>query len=276
MANPQPVPAPFQIALGVLGDLPCHVVIVAADGSRFAAEVIAAHAGFLHWAPLEHSERQPDGHQLTLVIGDGHRAGYEIDCVPAPHQAQSASRLSVLDVRRVKPRRRHDRVDVSESALVRPSDAETEVDVHVVDISSDGLAFVSSKALAVGDSVSGMLNIDQRAFPINARVVHVQPVGFGRFRMGCQFTRIAEVNRHVLDQIARGVPSERRRLRPIELVENAGGRKQQLPPASLSLDQHHTATVPTPRYCRGCGRVTLQHNAHAPGNEPRWRCLSCR
>lgn len=276
MANPQPVPAPFQIALGVLGDLPCRVVVVAADGSRFAAEVIAAHGEFLHWAPLEDSENRRLGHQLTLVIGDGQRAGYEIDCMPAPHQAQSASRLSVLDVRRVKPRRRHDRVDVSESALVRPSDAETEVDVHVVDISSDGLAFVSSKALAVGDSVSGMLNIDQRAFPIHARVMHAQSVGFGRFRIGCQFTRLAEVNRHVLDQIARRVPSERRRLRPIELVENAGGKQHELPPASLSLNQHHTATIPTPRYCRGCGRVTLQHDVSAPGTEPRWRCLSCR
>jgi hypothetical protein len=276
MATPEPVPAPLQIALGVLGELPSPAVVVATDGSRFETEVISADTGCLQCAPLEEAEAGALGDAVTLVIGDGQRAGYEIDCVPTPRPARSALWLVVVDVRRVKPRRRHDRVDVSESALVRPADAETEVDVHVVDLSSDGLAFVSSRRLMVGDSVSGMLNIDQRAFPISARVIHSQPVGFGRFRMGCQFTRIAEVNRHVLAQLAGRVPSERRRLRPIELVENAGGKKAEVPPASLSLDRHHTATVPTPRYCRRCCRVTLQHDTAGPGHEPHWRCCSCR
>jgi hypothetical protein len=49
-----------------------------------------------------------------------------------------------------------------------------------------------------------------------------------------------------------------------------------MPPASLSLDQRHTATIPTPRYCRRCGRVTLQHDTSRPGHEPYWRCCSCR
>jgi PilZ domain len=238
MATPEPVPAQFHLALGILGDLPSRVVVVAADGSRFRAEVISADAGCLRCAPLEEAEAGALGDAVTLVIGDGERAGYEIDCVPAPFQAHPALRLAVVDVRRVKPRRRHARVDVSESALVRSADAETEVDVHVVDVSSDGLAFVSSRRIEVGDSLSGMLNIDQRAFPISILVVHTQPVGFGRFRIGCQFTRIAEVNRHVLEQIARRVPSERRRLRPIELVESTDGKKaryRQHPSPSTNL-----------------------------------------
>jgi hypothetical protein len=276
MATPEPVPASLQLALGVLGVLPAHVVVVAADGSRFPAEVLSAEAGCLRCALLEGADAGAVGDEVTLVIGDGQRAGYEIDCVPAPFQAHPALRLAVVDVRRVKPRRRHARVDVSESALVQPADAESEVDVHVVDVSSDGLAFVSREPLVVGDSLSGMLNIDQRAFPISARVVHTEPVGFGRFRIGCQFTRIAEVNRHVLEQFARRVPSERRTLRPIELVENAGGKKAEVPPASLSFDRHPAATIPTPRYCRRCGRITLQHNTSAPRSEPHWRCCSCR
>jgi hypothetical protein len=275
MATPEPVHARLQIALGILGDLPSRVAVVAADGSRFPAEVTSADGGCLSYSPLEDADRSALGGAVTLVVGDRQRAGYEIDCVPVPRPAHSALRLAVVDVRRVKPRRRHDRVDISESALVRPADADTEVDVHVVDISSDGLAFVSSRRLEVGDRVSGMLNIDQRAFPISARVAHTQSVGFGRFRIGCQFTRIAEVNRHVLEQIARRVPSDRRRLRPIELVENASGKNAEIPPASLSLDRRHIATIPTPRYCRPCGRVTLQHEVSPPGHEPQWCCWSC-
>jgi PilZ domain-containing protein len=276
MATPEPVHARLQIALGILGDLPSRVAVVAADGSRFPAEVTSADGDCLSCSPLEEADTNALGGAVTLVVGDGHRAGYEIECVPVPRPAHSALRLAVIDTRRVKPRRRHDRIDVSESALMRPAEAETEVDVHVVDISSDGLAFVSSRPFQVGDSVSGMLNIDQRAFPINARVAHTQSVGFGRFRIGCQFTRIAEFNRHVLEQIARRVPSERRRLRPIEVVENASGRKAEIPPASLSLDRQPVATVPTPRYCRPCGRVTLQHEVSRPGQQSHWRCCSCR
>jgi PilZ domain-containing protein len=276
MATPEPVHARLQIALGILGDLPSRVAVVAADGSRFPAEVTSADGDCLSCSPLEEADTSALGGAVTLVVGDGHRAGYEIECVPVPRPAHSALRLAVIDTRRVKPRRRHDRIDVSESALMRPAEAETEVDVHVVDISSDGLAFVSSRPFQVGDSVSGMLNIDQRAFPINARVAHTQSVGFGRFRIGCQFTRIAEFNRHVLEQIARRVPSERRRLRPIEVVENASGRKAEIPPASLSLDRQPVATVPTPRYCRPCGRVTLQHEVSRPGQQSHWRCCSCR
>lgn len=276
MATPEPVHARLQIALGILGDLPSRVAVVAADGSRFPAEVTSADGDCLSCSPLEEADATALGGAVTLVVGDGHRAGYEIECVPVPRPAHSALRLAVVETRRVKPRRRHDRVDVSESALVRPAEAEAEVDVHVVDISSDGLAFVSSRPFQVGDSVSGMLNIDQRAFPINARVAHTQSVGFGRFRIGCQFTRIAEFNRHVLEQIARRVPSERRRLRPIELVENASGRKAEIPPASLSLDRQPIAMIPTPRYCRPCGRVTLQHEVSRSGQQSHWRCCSCR
>jgi hypothetical protein len=276
MATPEPVHARLQIALGILGDLPSRVAVVAADGSRFPAEVTSVDGDYLSCSPLEEADANAFGRAVTLVVGDGQRAGYEIECVPVPRSAHSAPRLAVVETRRVKPRRRHERVDVSESALMRPAGAEAEVDVHVVDISSDGIAFVSSRCFQVGDSVSGMLNIDQRAFPINARVAHTQPVGFGRFRIGCQFTRIAELNRHVLEQIARRVPSERRRLRPIELVENASGKKPEFPPASLSLDPRPIATIPTPRYCRPCGRVTLQHEMSRPGHQPHWRCCSCR
>jgi PilZ domain len=274
LAHPEPISTPFQLAVGVLGVFPCPVAVVTSDPHRRAAEILAVEDGWLRCSPFESARTV--GEPVTLVLGEGQRAGYEIDCTIAPPQANSFVRLAVIDVRRVKPRRRRARADVSESALVRHEDSETEVDVRVVDISSDGLAFVSSRHLVAGDSVSGMLNIDQRAFPIKARVAHAQPVGFGRFRIGCQFTRISEVNRKILEQIARHVPSERRGLRPIELVENASGKMSEVPPASLSLDQHETATIPTVRYCRPCGRVTLQHDTAAPGHEPHWRCWSCR
>jgi PilZ domain len=276
LARPEPIPTPFQIALGVLGQLPCRVVVVTADGSRFHAEVLALEGECLRCRPSEGAQML--GETLTLVIGDGQRAGYEIDCVLASPQAGPSAQLAVLDVRRVKPRRRHARINVFESALVGPADTEAEVDVDVVDVGQDGLAFVSERRLAVGDLISGMLNLGQRAFPIGARVVHTQPLGFGRARVGCQFTRIAESDRRALGEIARRTPIDRRSLRPIEIVENEAARERARGSASLTNVQHHEQTVvmPTPHYCRSCSRVTLHCDTALPGHAQDWQCRICR
>ena len=276
LARPEPVPAPLQIALGVLGPLPCRVVVVTTDASRFRAEVTAVEGGCLRCRPLEGA--QVLGERLTLVIGDGQRAGYEIDCVSASPHAESSVQLAVLDVRRVKPRRRHARVNVFESALVGPADTEAEVDVHVVDIGQDGLAFVSERRLEVGDLVSGMLNVSQRAFPIGARVVHTQPLGFGRTRVGCQFTRIAESDRRALGEIAGRTPIDRRSLRPIEIVENEA-RERARPASACLMNLHHhewTVVSPTRRHCRSCSRVTLHSDTAPPGHPQDWQCRICR
>jgi hypothetical protein len=271
MASPEPIHTPFELALGVLGGFPCRHVMVTADHRQLPLEILAAEDGWLRCS-------QPRtllavGEELTVVVGDGHRAGYEVDCAVASVDPDSSMRLSVLDVRRVKPRRRHARRGVSESGLVRPPDGEGELDVHVVDIGPDGVAFVSAQRLAVGDSVSGMLNVGHRAFPIRARVLHVHSLGFGRVRTGCQFTELAETNRMFLEQVAKQAPVDRRGLRPIELLGNEGNS----PWASLEdlRCDYGVTVVPAPRYCRPCGRVTLQRDTASPGNPPEWRCPTC-
>jgi len=274
LARPEPVPAQLEIALGVLGVLPSAVIAVTADASHVQAEVLATEDGLLRVATAVVLE---SGAGLTLVVGDGQRAGFEIDCIPASVEPEGVMRLAVMDVRRVKPRRRHARVDVSESALVRPVDVEAEVDVRVVDVGPNGVAFVSERRLAVGDSLSGMLNIGQRAFPIQVRVVHTQSLGFGRTRTGCQFTRIAEADRRLLDEVAMQAPIDRRSLRAIEVAKNGASRGDPRPTASLENVEHlnDTTALPTPRYCRPCGRTTLHHDRAAPGLPQDWRCQTC-
>jgi hypothetical protein len=249
--------------------------MVTADHSRLAVEILAAEGAWLRCEPPR--DHQDVGEELTLVIGDGQRAGYEIDCVVASLRHDAWLRLAVVDVRRVKPRRRYARTDVSESALVRPPGGEAEFDVQVVDIGTDGVAFVCDRWLAVGDSVAGMLNVGPRAFPIRARIVHVRSLGFGRVQVGCQFTEIAQADRMLLDHIAKHAPSDRRGLRPIELVGKEATRSDDPNWPSLQDLQceYETTSVPAPRYCRPCGRVTLQNDTASPGDLPAWRCPTC-
>lgn len=216
------------------------------------------------------------GAEVTLVVGDGRRAGYEISCVVASPADDSPALLSVMDVARVKPRRRHARAGVSESGMVRHMDEEMEFDVKVVDVGPDGVAFISDRPLVVGDSVSGMLDIARRSFPIQARVVHIQPLGFGRVRIGCQFTDIGKAYRELLDQIAKEAPSDRRGLRPIELVDDYPHDCESSAASITDLHCHYEAVrIPTLRYCRPCGRITLHRNTALPGDPPEWKCPNC-
>ena len=275
MASPEPLPEPLQVALGVLGAFPCQAYVVSATGSWLPSEIVGVDGQYLRCARWERVHQL--GGELTLVVGDGRRAGYEIDCVVSSPGDGSSVLVRVVDVRRVKPRRRAARAGVSESGLVRPEGDQPEFDVQVVDIGPGGVAFVSDRPLAVGDSISGVLTIAHRAFPIQARVVHLQPLGFGRVRVGCQFTEIAEPNRQLLDRIAREVPSDRRRLRPIELVEHQAADHAQAPQALLDDLRYHyeEVRIPTLRYCRPCSRITLHRNTAPPGNPPEWQCQTC-
>ena len=275
LATPEPVPNPLQIARGVLGALPCQAFIVTAAAERLPIEIFDADHGCLLCAPSQGV--QTPGQQVTLVVGDSRRAGYEIDCVVDAFQDDSSLRLAVVDVRRVKPRRLYPRAGVTESGLVRPHGRGTEFDVQVVDVGPGGVAFVSDRLLVVGDCVSGMLNIARRAFPIRARVVHVRPLGFGRMRVGCQFTDITDANRQLLEQIAMQAPRDRRGLRPIELVENTATPEDDSPAVSLGDLRYHfeEVRIPTLRYCRPCGRITLHRDTAPPDSPSEWTCSTC-
>ena len=275
MASPEPRPDPLQIALGVLGAFPCQVFVISASRSWLPSEIFGVDGQCLRCARWEDAHGLGD--ELTVVVGDGRRAGYEIDCVASSPGDESSVPVRVVDVRRVKPRRRYARAGVSESGVVRSGGGQPEFDVRVVDIGSDGFGFVSDRPLVTGDSVSGMLNVARRAFPIHARVVHVTQLGFGRIRIGCQFTQIAESNRELLARIATEAPIDRRGLRPIELVENLIWYEDS-PQVSLGDVRYHyeELRVPTLRYCRPCGRITVHRNTAPPGGQPEWQCPNCQ
>jgi PilZ domain len=268
-----PCPDPLELARAVLPTLPCRAMVVGEDSRCVEIEVVAVAEGHLVAEPVADL-----GPRVVVVLVDQRRAGYEIGCVVVPEDAhQQTPRLRVEWVRRAKPRRQHVRAGVAESGLVRADPDESEFDVRVVDISAAGVAFVCERQLWVGDSVSAMLNIENRSFPVKARVIHTHPLGFGRTRVGCQFTAISEDNRAALANTATQSPSDRRQMRPIELLNTLGAAEGGAEVASMGAVQYERgeALAPVVRYCRACARLTVHVVAAAPGEPPTFTCSAC-
>jgi hypothetical protein len=273
MALPDPVADPLQLALGVLKPLPCQVFVVAASRAGVRMTVCGTDGANLVCMP---ADGPTVGHQVTVVVSDGRRVGYEIDCRVVADQDPDAVLLHPEELRRVTPRRRHARASVSESGLVQPEGEGSELDVQVIDVGPDGVAFMCDQPLVLGDVVSGVLHVARRSFPIRARVMHMRPAGLGRVQVGCQLITITNHDRELLRRIARQAPADRRRPRPLELVEPSATLAHEpavLVESTACHDNH--LRVPTVRYCRACARITLQHDAAPPGHSAQWRCFAC-
>jgi hypothetical protein len=67
---------------------------------------------------------------------------------------------------------------------------EPEFDVRMMDVSPDGMAFITDRRLAIGDLLSVMATIDRKLIRMRARVLHVADAHYGRHRVGCEVTSI--------------------------------------------------------------------------------------
>ena len=103
--------------------------------------------------------------------------------------------LTVERVRRFNGNRATPRARVDDLAFVgvlyssMPLD-EPEFDVRMMDVSPDGMAFITDRRLAIGDLLSVMATIDRKLIRMRARVLHVADAHYGRHRVGCEVTSI--------------------------------------------------------------------------------------
>jgi PilZ domain len=214
MSELVPVPDPdpdgelLEQFLSLLPPLPTPIGVFSAGG---VAEVVLADLDrglLIGYAPQ--MLMQP---HLVVVcpLRDQGGGGYDISLRVEKAYFQSSNQtllhLRVIDVvhqpghRRTKRAQRSDDAD----AVVLRSRALPDGEhfhVRTADLSAGGVAFVTELALAMGDRVMLSIHIGARPITLEALVMRVEPISFGRYRVGCEVAAIAEHDRDVVVQIA--------------------------------------------------------------------------
>jgi hypothetical protein len=199
---------PLDAFLALLPPLPTPIGVFSAGG---VAEVVLADLDrglLIGYAPQ--MLMQP---QLIVVcpLRDQSGGGYDISLRIEKAYFQSSNQtllhMRVIEVvhqpghRRTKRAQRSDEAD----AVVLRSRALPDGDhfrVRTADLSEGGVAFLTELQLAIGDRVMLSIHIGARPITMEALVMRVEPMSFGRYRIGCEVDAIAEHDRETVAQIA--------------------------------------------------------------------------
>ena len=188
----------LDTAVSVLAMLPKKLDVLSEDGGTIAIEILGHDADTIQALAPVHRVRI--GLRLRMRQRDEHGAGHDIDLRVADlfYESDRAAtlQLTVDRLRRRSGRRTSPRARLSDLALVSvlyspKVQAESEFDVHLTDLSADGLAFVTDKPLRPGDLLSVMPTIDRRLVRLRARVLHTAAAHYGRRRIGCEAIEVA-------------------------------------------------------------------------------------
>jgi hypothetical protein len=175
----------LELALGILAELPTALEVLSDDGGSVTIELAGHDTEMLH--ALAPRSRVRLGLGLRLRIRTPEGRGYDVDMSVSELFFHSAG---VAAVHLTVPRARVDDlafVGVLYSSM--PLD-EPEFDVRMMDVSPDGMAFITDRRLAIGDLLSVMATIDRKLIRMRARVLHVADAHYGRHRVGCEVTSI--------------------------------------------------------------------------------------
>jgi hypothetical protein len=199
----------LETAVSVLSQLPTELDVMSEDGGAITLEITGHDADTIQaLAPLH---RVRIGLRLRLRERDMHGAGHDIDLRVTElfYESERAATLylTVDRLRRRSGRRTSPRARMSDLALVgvlyaRNMGTDAEFDVHLADLSADGLAFVTDQPLAPGDLLSVMPTIDRRLVRLRVRVLHTAAAHYGRRRVGCEVTSVAGSERARLAVLA--------------------------------------------------------------------------
>jgi PilZ domain len=199
----------LDTAVSVLSTLPKKLDVLSEDGGTVALEILGHDADSIQALAPVHRVRI--GLRLRLRQRDEHGGGHDVDLRVADifYESDRAAtlQLSVERLRRRSGRRTSPRARLSDLALVSvlyspKVRAESEFDVHLTDLSADGLAFVTDKPLRAGDLLSVMPTIDRRLVRLRARVLHTAAAHYGRRRIGCEVIEVAGSERARLAVLA--------------------------------------------------------------------------
>jgi PilZ domain len=199
----------LDTAVSVLATLPKKLDVLSEDGGTVTLEILGHDADCIQALAPVHRVRI--GLRLRMRQRDEHGAGHDIDLRVADifYESDRAAtlQLTVDRLRRRSGRRTSPRARLSDLALVSvlyspKVRAESEFDVHLTDLSADGLAFVTDKPLRAGDLLSVMPTIDRRLVRLRARVLHTAAAHYGRRRIGCEVIEVAGSERARLAVLA--------------------------------------------------------------------------
>jgi hypothetical protein len=199
----------LDTAVSVLATLPKKLDVLSEDGGAVPLEILGHDADSIQALAPVHRVRI--GLRLRMRQRDEHGAGHDIDLRVSEifYESDRAAtlQLTVERLRRRSGRRTSPRARLSDLALVSvlyspKVRAESEFDVHLTDLSADGLAFVTDKPLRPGDLLSVMPTIDRRLVRLRARVLHTAAAHYGRRRIGCEVIEVAGSERARLAVLA--------------------------------------------------------------------------
>ena len=197
-----------ELSISVLPALPHSVTSpLADDPMRTEPVTLEALEGELFVARWERA--QPDvGSERELRL-TGEHAVYLLTVEVAAFGPDDHSRmLRVTNLRRCRQRRSEPRAEVRDLVLVT---ADRDVDAELVDVSSNGVAFMLDRPLEIDEVIRAVLNVNSCVIPTEAQVKQITSVADG-YRIGCLFTQISDTHRAELGRRAALEPVDRRTL----------------------------------------------------------------
>ncbi len=205
----------LSLALSILAELPTTIRALSADGGVVPVHVISSDAaGIRAHVP---TDRGRPGAELKVRIRDEEGCGHDIvmDVREAFFAAENLvqARLVVRAVKRFEGDRSAPRARVEDLALVRIEYGEliatgVEFDARLADLSSDGVSFITTEDVRVGDRLGVMATIDGSLVRLTALVLHTTPAHYGRQRVGAEILEAADADRRRLAALARTAPVE--------------------------------------------------------------------
>jgi hypothetical protein len=202
-------PKMLETAIAVLALMPTQVEVLSEDGGAIPLQITGHDEHTIH--AVAPTSRVRVGLPVHLRERNEHGAGHDIHMRVTEifYESEQSARLhlEVERVRRRSGRRTSPRARLSEHALVgvlysRKISNDAEFDVHLTDLSADGLAFVTDEPITAGDLLTVMPTIDRKLARLRVRVLHTASAHYGRRRVGCEVLSVAGSERARLAVLA--------------------------------------------------------------------------
>jgi hypothetical protein len=199
----------LEMALAILPPLPHEVTCLRNDGGQVLLTLVEQREEHL-FAQLSLLDAR-EGLVMTIPVetrdGGGFSIGCEITDVYFLGALESGANLTVTEVQRRKPFRAKARTETDSLAslhVIRAERAAVDATVlgRVVDLSASGVGVSTNTELDVGDRLRIETQIGGVAINGEIRVVKAARMAFGRWRLGCQFTRLPLDTQYKIDQLA--------------------------------------------------------------------------
>ena len=202
-------------ALAILPKLPDTIEVISEDGGTLPV-TLAAVDGTIIYA---YGDRDLVRDDLILEArprdeaGNGHDIRFKILRSYFQSGDELLLHLKVIEVEERSGERASPRAPLAAQAALRvlfgrEQRAGFELDIRLVDVSPNGVAFIADRSFVTGDIVEVYADVHGNSLRLECRVVESIPAVYGRHRTGCEITEILPSDRHVLTELATQVKSQ--------------------------------------------------------------------